>query len=86
MSIKIDKGIPLTPIVNQSDKYAWVDKIENGDSVVFATQSEAIAAVSAITQRNKSHSRMFEDDIRCARRTLPTGESRVWFFIEERTF
>jgi hypothetical protein len=86
MSIKIDKGIPLTPIVNQSDKYAWVDKIENGDSVVFATQSEAIAAVSAITQRNKSHSRMFEDDIRCARRTLPTGENRVWFFIEERTF
>lgn len=86
MSIKIDKGIPLNPIVNQSDKYAWVDKIENGDSVVFATQSEAIAAVSAITQRNKSHSRRFKDDIRCARRTLPTGENRVWFFIEERTF
>lgn len=85
MSIKIDKGIPLTPVVNQSGKYSWVDKIEHGDSVVFATQSEAIAAVSTITQRNKSHSRMFKDDIRCARRTLPTGEHRVWFFIEERT-
>ena len=86
MRIKIDKGIPLTPIVNQCSKYAWVEKIEHGDSVVFATQSEAIAAVSTITQRNKSLSRMFEDDIRCARRTLPTGENRVWFFIEERTF
>ena len=86
MSIKIDKGIPFTRIVSRGDKYSWVDKVEHGDSVVFATQSEAIAAVSAITQRNKSHSRMFEDDIRCARRTLPTGESRVWFFVEERTF
>ena len=86
MSIKIDKGIPLTPVVSRGDKYSWVDKVEHGDSVVFATQSEAIAAVSAITQRNKSNSRMFDDDIRCARRTLPTGENRVWFFIEERNF
>ena len=86
MKIKIDKGIPLTPIVNRSRKYSWVDKIEHGDSVVFATRSEAIAAVSTITQRNKSLSRMFEDDIRCARRTLPTGEHRVWFFMEERNF
>jgi hypothetical protein len=83
MRIKIDKGIPLTPIVNQCSKYAWVDKIEHGDSVVFATQSEAVAAVSTIIQRNKSHSRMFLPDIRCARRTLPNGKHRVWFFIEE---
>jgi len=86
MDIKIDKAIPLPQIDRVSGKYDWVDKIENGDSVVFATRTEAISAVSAITQRNKSHSRMFENDIRCARRTLPTGEHRVWFFVEERTF
>ena len=86
MDIKIDKAIPLPQIDRLSDKYAWVNKIEDGDSVVFATRAEAVSAVSAITQRNKSHSRMFKDDIRCARRTLPTGEHRVWFFIEERNF
>jgi len=85
MDIKIDKAIPLPQIDRVSGKYDWVDKIENGDSVVFATRTEAICAVGAITQRNKSHSRMFKDEIRCARRTLPTGEHRVWFFLEERT-
>lgn len=79
--MKIEKNIPMpTPLNTKKDKYAWVDGAENGDSVLFATKTEAVAAVSAILARNKSNSRRHLPNIRCARRTLSTVEHRVWFF------
>ncbi len=79
--MKIEKNIPMpTPLNKKKDKYAWVDGVENGDSVLFTNQTEAVAAVSAILARNKSNSRRHLPNIRCARRTLSTVEHRVWFF------
>lgn len=79
--MKIEKNIPMpTPLNTKKDKYAWVDGAENGDSVLFATKTEAVAAVSGILARNKANSRRHLPNIRCARRTLSTVEHRVWFF------
>jgi|TARA_B110000259_G_scaffold173059_1_gene206012 hypothetical protein len=79
--MRIDKNIPMpNPQINASDKYAWVDGAENGDSVLFATKTEAVAAVCGILARNKAKSRRHLPKVRCARRTLSTVEHRVWFF------
>ena len=79
--MEIEKNIPMpTPLNTKKDKYAWVDGAENGDSVLFATKTEAVAAVSGILARNKANSRRHLPNIRCARRTLSTVEHRVWFF------
>jgi hypothetical protein len=79
--MEIEKNIPMpNPQITKRDKYAWVDGVESGDSVLFTTRTEAVAAVCGIIARNKTNSRRHLPNIRCARRTLPTGGHRVWFY------